>query len=390
MEPLRIAIALETAEAKNAVRSAAQSHGLEVVLEQPPNAVASEFLNQVSRLRPDVVFIETARLWGPLYEAVGALSSTDGAPAVAVIHSSPDPEAILEAMRAGAAEFIYPPLDHNTRRSLDRLLVLREGRRRPAAGNTLAFLSVKGGCGATTIACHMATELQRSCGKSVLLADFDRELGMVAFLLKTKSQYGVADALENAQRLDRSMWQAFVAAGPNGVHVLNAAASEATAGESEPAVPAPDRVGRFFQFVRSQYDMTVVDLGRGVTRVNLSAMADIDYTCLVTTMDIPALHRARRTIRTLLNGGYTRDRMRLIVNRMPKHQDVSVGELEKMIEFPVYATVPEDDPAVSDAYSRNGVVAPSTTLGRQISVLAARLTGQPGKEQRKFRLFARA
>jgi Flp pilus assembly CpaE family ATPase len=236
----------------------------------------------------------------------------------------------------------------------------------------------------------MATELQRSCGKSVLLADFDRELGMVAFLLKTKSQYGVADALENAQRLDRSMWQAFVAAGPNGVHVLSAAASEATAGESEPAVPAPDRVGRFFQFVRSQYDMTVVDLGRGVTRVNLSAMADIDYTCLVTTMDIPALHRARRTIRTLLNGGYTRDRMRLIVNRMPKHADVSVGELEKMIEFPVYATVPEDDPAVSDAYSRNGVVAPSTTLGRQISVLAARLTGQPGKEQRKFRLFARA
>ncbi|MES1260794.1 MAG: hypothetical protein ABUS49_03585, partial [Acidobacteriota bacterium] len=235
METIRIALALETTEARNAVRGAVQGQGFEIVLDQPSNSDPGDFPGQVSRLRPDVVFVETGRLWGPLFDTIRTLTSGEGAPAVAVVHSSPDPEAILEAMRAGAAEFIYPPYDVNTRRSLERLRLVCEGQRRPAAGNTLAFLSVKGGCGATTLACHLATEIRRAFGKSVLMADFDRELGMVALLLKTKSDYGAVDALEKAHRLDHNMWQAFVAAGPHGLNVLSAAASETPPPESDPA-----------------------------------------------------------------------------------------------------------------------------------------------------------
>ncbi len=286
-------------------------------------------------------------------------------------------------MRAGASEFIYPPFDINAAKSLERLLQDRDGIRRPT-GKTLGFLSVKGGCGATTIACHIAAEVQRSCGKSVLLADFDPELGVIAFLLKTKSQYSVTDALENAQRLDRSMWQAFAAIGPHGISVLSAP------DVSGRAAPDPHQSARFFRFVRSEYDFTVVDLGRGATRFNIAAMADIDCTCLVTTMDIPALHRARKTLRTLLNGGCAADRLRLIVNYMPRRQDVSVGELEKMIEFPVYAALSEDAEAISAGYSQNGLVSSGTLLGKQIAAIASKLTGQPGKKQRRFGLFARA
>jgi pilus assembly protein CpaE len=227
--------------------------------------------------------------------------------------------------------------------------------------------------------------LQRSCGKSVLLADFDPDLGIVAFLLKTKSQYSTVDALQNAGRLDRSIWQAFAATGPWGVSVLSA--------REEPGdtVLDADRSALFFRFVRSEYDYTVVDLGRGVTHFNTTAMRDLDSVCLVSTMDIPGLHWARKTIRTLVAAGYTGDRLRLIVNFMSKRQDVSVAELEKIIDFPVYARVSEDGRALVDAYSQNGVVSQGSVLGREIAAIALKLTGQPPeKEQRKFRLFARA
>lgn len=382
METIHIAVALDTAEAKTAVRNAARGRGVEVVLERAPNTEVHVFLEPISRLRPQIVFIETSRLWGPLDRVVQSLRAAEGAPSVVVIHPSPDPETILEAMQAGASEFIYPPFDLNAEKSLERLLQARERSRRSVAGKTLGLLSVKGGCGATTLACHMAVELQRSWGKSVLLADFDPDLGMIAFLLKTKSQYSVADALENAHRLDRSMWQAFAAAGPQGISVLGAP------NEFGQAAPDPPQSARFFRFVRSEYDFTVVDLGR-VTRFSMAAMADMDCTCLVTTMDIPALHRVRRTIRTLLNGGCTADGLRLIVNHMPKRQDVSMAELEKIIEFPVYATVSEDVQAISASYSQGGLVSPGTLLGKQIAALTSKLTGQPEKEQRKFRLFAR-
>jgi Flp pilus assembly CpaE family ATPase len=147
---------------------------------------------------------------------------------------------------------------------------------------------------------------------------------------------------------------------------------------------------RFIRFVRSEYNYTVADLGRGVTRVNVAAMADLDCTCLITSMDIPALHLARKTIRTLLNGGCTSERLHLIVNNVPRRQEVSTAELEKMIDFPVYATVPLDPEAIADSYSQDGIVAPNTPLGKQISALAARLTGQAEKETKKFWMFARA
>jgi pilus assembly protein CpaE len=379
-----IAICLASEETRAAVRAAALTHGLEIVLDEAPDAEAQTFVERISRLRPQIVVLETSRLWGPLHRVVESLRAAGGAPAVVVMHSTADPEVILVAMRAGAAEFIYPPFDVNTEKSLGRWLRERDGGQRAAAGKTLGFLSVKGGCGATTIACHVAAELQRSCGKSVLLADFDPDLGIVAFLLKTKSQYSTVDALQNAGRLDRSIWQAFAATGPWGVSVLSA--------PDEPGDTAldADRSALFFRFVRSQYDFTVVDLGRGVTRFNTTAMRDLDSICLVSTMDIPGLHWARKTIRVLVNAGYTGERLRLIVNFMSKRQDVSVAELEKIIDFPVYATVSEDGRALLDAYSQNGVVSQGSVLGKEVAAIALKLTGQPEKEQRKFRLFARA
>jgi pilus assembly protein CpaE len=383
---ISVAICLASGDVRAAVQAAILTHGLEIVLDDSPTDEPDTLIERVSRLRPQIVFLETSRCLGPLHSVVESLRAAGGTPEVVAIHHAPDPEIIVGAMRAGAAEFIYPPYDLNTEKSLGRLLRDREGGQRAAAGKTLGFLSVKGGCGATIIACHVAAELQRSCGKSVLLADFDPDLGVVAFLLKTKSQYSTLDAFQNAGRLDRSIWQAFAATGPYGVSVLGAS------DEPGETVLDPDRSAHFFRFVRSEYDFTVVDLGRGVTHFNTTAMRDLDSICLVTTMDIPALHWARKTIRTLLTAGYTGDRLRLIVNFMSKRQDVSVAELEKIIDFPVYARVSEDSRAVLDSHSQNGVVSQGSTLGKEVAAIALKLTGmQPDhKEQRRFRLFTRA
>jgi pilus assembly protein CpaE len=384
-DKISVAIFVDSPDARAALQAAVLTHGFEIVLDEAPGTEVQAFLERVSRVRPQMLFLETSRIWGPLHRVVESLRAAGGGPAVVVMHPTADPEVILEGMRAGAAEFIYPPFDLNTEKSVGHWLREREGGQRAAPGKTLGFLSVKGGCGATTIACNVAAELQRSCGKSVLLADFDPDLGIVEFLLKTKSQYSTIDALQNAARLDRSIWRAFAATGPWGVSVLCAP------DETGETVLEAEQSALFFRFVRSEYDFTVVDLGRGVTRFNTTAMMDLDSVCLVSTMDIPGLHWARKTIRTLLNAGYTGERLRLVVNFMSKRQDVSVAELEKIIDFPVFATVSEDARALVDAYSQNGVVSQSSMLGKEVAAIALKITGQPPeKEQRKFRLFARA
>ena len=127
----------------------------------------------------------------------------------------------------------------------------------------MGFLSAKGGCGATTIACHTAAELGRQ-DKHVLLADLDLDAGMIRFLMKTKSPYSVLDALNNLHRLDASYWNALISNGMPGLEII--AAPQALASKQQ---PNQEQMQNMLTFCRGQYDFSIVDLGRSL---NLTAM----------------------------------------------------------------------------------------------------------------------
>ena len=79
------------------------------------------------------------------------------------LNDSADPESILAALRAGFHEYCFRLCTAASRRALERRSEerdqFREGSRK---GRVVAFLSAKGGCGATTLACHTAVETCRS------------------------------------------------------------------------------------------------------------------------------------------------------------------------------------------------------------------------------------
>ena len=63
----------------------------------------------------------------------------------------------------------------------------------------------------------------------------------------------------------------------------------------------------------------------------MAALEEIDEACLVTTLEVPALHQSKQIIQTLIDSGYGKSRIRLILNRAPKRLDITPGELEKML-----------------------------------------------------------
>src|SRR5205807_956444 len=86
-----------------------------------------------------------------------------------------------QTLRSGVLEFLYPPVSENLRKALDR--AQRLVHRRPP-GRIFGVLSAKGGCGATTLACHTAVaiaERSRRQDKSTVLIDLDLNTGMVRF-----------------------------------------------------------------------------------------------------------------------------------------------------------------------------------------------------------------
>src|ERR1035438_7883944 len=84
------------------------------------------------------------------------------------------------------------------------------------AGKALGFFSAKGGCGATTVICHVAAALGLQKQK-VLLMDLDLDAGMVGFITKTSQVHSILDAVTN---LDIHGWKALVSKGMPGVEIM--------------------------------------------------------------------------------------------------------------------------------------------------------------------------
>jgi pilus assembly protein CpaE len=319
-----------------------------VLVEQTEIGDWTKLLTRLQNAKTDLVILDIGCITEPMTEVIAKIKSIPDAPAIAAIDTKADPETILEIVRAGATEFLYPPVAVPLEKALTRL---SHERHRQAGsvrqtGKVISFLSAKGGCGATTIACHLAVELPRQTKKHLLLADLDFDSGIVGFLTKSPSEYSVIDAVNNIHRLDIAFWKKLVSNGIPGVEII----------PGPKLCSAHHQIGHdslkpVLQFFRAHYDWTVLDLGRGLTPTSMAAIECCDETYLVTTMEVPALHQAKQLVQKLLQSGYPSQRLRVVVNRMSKNAELSVEELEKVLGHEIYSTVPNDYASLYESYS---------------------------------------
>jgi pilus assembly protein CpaE len=150
----------------------------------------------------------------------------------------------------------------------------------------------------------------------------------------------------------------------------------------------PESLKAITQFARMHYDWTLMDLGRGLSEPILSQFEAVDQVFLVTTMEVPALHQTQQIVRRLLDSGLPGGNLRLIVNRMPKNPELTLGEVEKVLGYEVFASVPNDYPSLHDSYSEGRLLHENTPIRRHLAEVARRIAGiQQNKTKRKFSFF---
>ena len=317
-------------------------------------------------MRPDVVLIDISTWKEPLEGLTAAIRTAAGDPddRGGEYHAA-DADSILAALRAGINEYLYPPHRRAAPQGARKALGGAQpagGRGGQGGGKSFGLLSAKGGCGATTLVCHVAAgtglpEPESAAGGS--------RPGRRHGRLPYQDQVHLFHSGRGQQlhRLDISYWKALVSNGIPGVEIVSSPPTLAS--KQQPTRrPNPARAGLRAAALR----LVVADLGRSLSRIAMAALEEIDEACVVTTLEVPALHQAKQIIQTLLDSGYGKHRIRLVLNRTPKRLDITPGEFEKMLGVPDLRHDSERLSGVVRDLRRGPAVEPDQRLSRQISV----------------------
>src|SRR6202795_2061613 len=219
-----------------------------------PMAASDPVTRRVRTANPDVTLIDIP-VDNPALalRAIELLHQEMPDAAIFAIGNLNQPQIIVNAMRAGAREFIARPttttdlLEAFVRLTAAQRRVQKEGPR----GKVFAVVNAKGGSGATTVAVNLALALQSTHGHTALV-DM-APLGHAALHLNLKPLFSVSDAVRNLHRLDSSLLESFMTRHSDGLQLL--------AGPNAPVAvePSTAEFARLFDMLMGQFRYVVVD-----------------------------------------------------------------------------------------------------------------------------------
>jgi pilus assembly protein CpaE len=335
-----------------------------------PMTASDPVARRVRATNPDVILVDIPPDNTPnALRAIELLRQEVPESAVFAIGSLSQPQVIVNAMRAGAGEFIERPT--TTTDLLEAFVRLtatqRRGKQEGLRGKVFCVINAKGGSGATTVAVNLALALQSSHGQCALV-DL-APLGHTALHLNLKPLFSVGDATRNLHRMDASLLESFMIRHNGGLQLL--------AGTSTPAAVEPSNAEfvRLFDMLVSHYRYVVVDVSTRFDACSRLIANLSEYVLLVACTDVASLWSAARVQQYLSESG-GRERVRLVLNRFRKVPGFSETDAEAAAGAKLLWQVPNQYFAVSTAIDRGVPLMDQshTEIARSFTGLARELT----------------
>lgn len=330
---------------------------------QTPNGSRSVALHEggISKVRvvadqqrPDLIILDSMcrDLEGlPVLEYVSAQHPHT---VIVMLCANHTPDFLIHAMRAGVREVLKSPVTKEVLLAaverIEQRLGLAARPRDP--GMIAAFIPCKGGSGATFIATNLGYQLAAE-NKKVLLIDLNLQFGdAVLFIHDNKPATNLGDVARNIQRLDASFLAGnLVKISPN-YGVLAAPEDPGQAIEIK-----PEHIDVLLNVAINHYDFVILDCGRVLDAVTIKALDRANYVFPVMQLTLPFVRDANRMISAFRTLGYSKEKIRLLVNRLEKSSELKLTDVERSLGLSAFQTLPNSYDAVAAAVNHGRPIA---------------------------------
>jgi pilus assembly protein CpaE len=305
-----------------------------------------------------------------------------------------DPQIIIETIRAGAREYLMkPPPPGSLSQAVDRFLEEKQrAREKEGGGKVICVTAAKGGSGATSLTINLAAAIKDLGNTSVSLLDMNSPIGDAAAYLNLTPQFTISDALASASRLDSVLLESYMS-DARGLAVLPGPKEfwpDLAPGVTES--PGVSAMARVLEVMSQTYTHTLVDLASSLEKPRLQTLIEMASDLVVVlTPELPALWRTQRLVRFFetCGGG---DKLKLVINRSRKTDDITEGEIEKTLNHPVFLKIPNNYGASIEAINSGKALVNEnhSAIAASYRAMAYQLTGTtpPKKGWSVMRLFS--
>ena len=206
------------------------------------------------------------------------------------------------------------------------------------ATTAISVLSVKGGGGATLVATNLAVSLKRETRGSVALVDLGHPLpGTVSLYLGLQGTKAIADIVPLLDRLQPALLKGYLTTHSSGIAVVPAANDSL-----QEKILSPEKLERFIDLLRRAYDYVVIDLASTISEDVIPILDSSALVCLVVTPDVGSVTQGYRAVEYLQSYHFSRDTMRLVLNRYGAQMRFPPETIEESVGLPIALYLPQD------------------------------------------------
>ena len=339
-------------------------------------------------LLPRIIFIDDALIGHSASRIVRRLKQQVPKAACIVVVNPSNTREAQRAILEGARAFLLKPVNsEELMETLDQILAsadddeerVREAKPRKRKGKAIVFAAPKGGAGHTTLAINTAICMYRQAKEPVALVDADFFSPTVDLALNLHAQYTIQELLPRVSHLDHDIVSTILTPHSSGIHALLAPPPRL----SHYSIPVP-QIQETVAGLKEFFAWEFIDLQTFLDETAIAFLDSADSIILTIVPELTSLRNVRLMLDVFAQRGYSKEKIRLVLNRWDMKGAIPAKEIEKYLRMEIAFRIPDDQPLAT--YSNNRgiplvVSHPKSALGKAFRDFVAYLKEQCARLQ---------
>ena len=336
---------------------------------------------------PNLVIIESRAAAADLHAALDALADVcvSGTKMIVIGYAN-DVALYRELMGRGVSEYIVAPIDAIALIAVISRLYRAAGTKK--LGRTLAFIGATGGAGSSTIAHNAASAIAQAKAGDVILADLDLPFGSASLGFKLNPTQSIAQALEDASRLDEVLLERMLTKCGDHLSVLTAPATLDNAYDL-----AEGAFERVLDIAQTNVPFVVLDMPHVWTSWAKKTLLAADEVVITAVPDLASLRNAKNLVDLLRLARPNDAPPRLVLNQIgvPKRSEIKADKFADALKIEPIACIQFDPATVSTAANEGRMIvdrSAKSAVSRHFAEIARIITGRARTKPSRKSWFA--